>query len=452
MSAHRPDPHVWEHLDDKWSAAGVGHLVDPKTGLQSSRCYADPEVYERELERIFARCWICVGHESQIPERGDYFTTTIGEDPVIVVRHRDQSVRVLLNQCRHRGVKLARADYGNVRSFTCSYHGWCYDTGGRLTGMPHKDQPRSDFDRGDWGLVSVAKVECYRGLIFATWDDNAVPLLDYLGESTWYLDAILDRSEGGVEIIGLQKWKLRGNWKWGAEQHASDFYHAQVSHVSYTAVFAPNAKIDRLIPVGDPEYGLQYSSPRLGHGAGWMTFPDEIGISAGLQVHLPRTLEYLSSTALENTRQRLGDTRANKMTVLHTNIFPNLTFNKGQGYMRLWQPRGPHETEVWNFVFVDKDWPDDVKQSWQTAMSRVFSATGCLEQDDTENTAAAQSGVRGYIASRTRLNMQMGDPVDPGEFEGPGDISFVYSEQALRGFYRRWAELLSDDDQPGATR
>ena len=434
----------WESLEDKWSAEKIIHLVDPETGTQDSRCYTDETVYRRELERIFARCWICVGHDSQVPEPGDYFTTTIGEDPVIVTRHRDNTIHVMLNQCRHRGLRLCRGDYGNAPSFTCSYHGWCYGTDGSLLGMPHNEQPKKHFNQAEWGLNKVAKVDTYRGLIFATWDKSAPPLLDYLGESTWYLDAILDRNEGGIELIGLQKWTLRGNWKWGAEQHASDFYHAQVSHVSYSAVYFPQATINRLKPIGEPEYGLQYSSPALGHGAGWMTYPTEAELGMALQTHPREVFEYMMSTSWPTMRERLGDTRTDKMAVIHTNIFPNLTFNRGQGYMRLWQPRGPNETEVWNYLFVDKAWPDEIKHAWQQSMARVFSVAGCLEQDDTENTAMAQLGVRGHIAARTRLNIQMGEQVDPGDFEGPGDISYVYSEYALRGFYRRWLELLRD--------
>ncbi|MGE3847992.1 MAG: Rieske 2Fe-2S domain-containing protein [Gammaproteobacteria bacterium] len=426
-----------------WSSAATRTLVDPDAGVQDSSCYSDPDIYRRELERIFARCWICVGHESQIPRAGDFFTTTIGEDPVIVVRHKDDSIQVMLNQCRHRGVKLARGDYGSTRAFVCSYHGWCYDTAGRLTGMPHQDQPKANFRFEDWGLNKVAKVDKYKGLIFATWDTQAGDLREYLGEAIWYLDAIVDRCEDGIEIIGLQKWELRGNWKWGAEQHASDFYHAQVSHVSYNAVFYPGATINHLKAFGDPEYGLQYSSPTLGHGAGWMTSPNEVELAMALQTHPPEVIEYLRGPMWDTMRQRLGETRTSRMAVVHTNIFPNLTFNRGQGYMRLWQPRGPGRTEVWNYLFVDKSWPQAIKDGWQTAMARLFSASGCLEQDDTENTTAAQMGVSGHIASHTRLNLQMGEPVNAPDFEGPGDISFVYSEQALRGFYRRWAALMT---------
>lgn len=444
MVAQPDDFSRWELLEDKWSKKNIIHLVDPEIGVQDSRCYTDPSVYQRELEQIFARCWICVGHDSQIPEKGDYFTTTIGEDSVIVTRHRDMSIHVMLNQCRHRGVKVCRGDYGNTPSFTCSYHGWCYGTDGRLLGMPHSDQPKAHFDQKDWGLNKVAKVDTYKGLIFATWDENAVPLLDYLGESTWYLDSILDRNEGGIELIGLQKWNLRGNWKWGAEQHASDFYHAQVSHVSYASVHFPEASIKQLKPFGEPEYGLQYSSPNLGHGAGWLTYPNDIELGMALQTHPKEVFDYMMGPAWTTMRERLGETRTSQMAVVHTNIFPNLTFNRGQGYMRLWQPRGPNETEVWNYLFVDKAWPDDIKSAWQQAMARIFSAAGCLEQDDTENTACAQMGVSGHIASRSRLNIQMGEQVDSVDFEGPGDISYVYSEYALRGFYRHWAKLLSD--------
>ena len=92
----------WESLEDKWSGENMVHLVDLETGTQDSRCYTDETVYRRELERIFARCWICVGHDSQIPKPGDYFTTMVGEDPVIVTRHRDHTIHVMLNQCRHR--------------------------------------------------------------------------------------------------------------------------------------------------------------------------------------------------------------------------------------------------------------------------------------------------------------------------------------------------------------
>mgnify|MGYP001317103409 CR=1 FL=1 len=240
----------------QWSGETIENLVDPDNGVHSARIYKDQEIFDQEMEKIFGKCWLLLGHESQIPEVGDFITSRMGNDSVLVTRHRDDSVKVMLNQCRHRGIKLERGDYGNSRTFTCSYHGWCFDTEGALVGMPHSDHQKSCFDKKDWGLIAVPRVEVYKGLIFANWDENAESLDDYLAESKWYLDAFLERDEGGIEFIGLQKWTLRGNWKWGAEQHCSDFYHAQVSHVSYKDAFFPGASINRLKDVGEPEYGL----------------------------------------------------------------------------------------------------------------------------------------------------------------------------------------------------
>ena len=429
------------------SEQGVKEIVDFEQGFHSSALYTDQQIFDLEMENIFGKCWLLLGHESQIPEANDYITSKMGNDSVIVTRHRDGSIKAMLNQCRHRGIKLARGDFGNARSFTCSYHGWCFDTKGSLVSMPHSDHHGDCFKKEDWGLIEVPRLETYKGLIFANWDEEAEPLDDYLAEAKWYLDAMFDRCEEGVEFIGLQKWVVKGNWKWGAEQHVSDFYHAQVSHVSYKDVFMPGCSINNLKDVGEPEYGLQYSSPTRGHGAGWMTYPDDASLAELIQIWSPDMLDYFRNVQYKKVSDRLGETRGQKMAVMHSTIFPNFSMNRGQGYVRLWQPIGPNETEVWSFVIVDKDMPQKIKDDYLVAKSNVFSVTGCLEQDDTENTVAAQMGVTGNKAAQAKLNIMMGEKKQPpADFEGPGDISDEYSEVALRGYYRRYAELMANQD------
>ncbi len=89
-------------------------------------------MYQRELDSIFKRSWLFVGHESMIPKPGDFRTTYMADDAVIVCRDKESRVRVLLNKCRHRGGnKVCQFDMGNANIFHCSYHGWSYDTAGR---------------------------------------------------------------------------------------------------------------------------------------------------------------------------------------------------------------------------------------------------------------------------------------------------------------------------------
>ena len=115
-----------------YSDAEILGMIDEKAGVYNPKIYTDESLYKLELERIFARTWVCMGHESQIAKPGDFITAYIGEDPVVVSRQKDGSIRVFLNQCRHRGMRICRADSGNAKAFTCTYHGWAYNQGGDL--------------------------------------------------------------------------------------------------------------------------------------------------------------------------------------------------------------------------------------------------------------------------------------------------------------------------------
>ena len=95
-------------------------LVDLASGIVSRRIYSDGAIYQRELERIFARCWLYLGHESQVPRPGDFLTTTMGEDPVVLWRDANGRLRAFLNTCRHRGNRLCMYERGNAASVTCA--------------------------------------------------------------------------------------------------------------------------------------------------------------------------------------------------------------------------------------------------------------------------------------------------------------------------------------------
>ena len=174
------------------AADAFEHMVDADRGIVSREIFVSPEVYQRELETVFARAWLMVGHESLVPEPGDFYTSRMGEESVILCRDRKSEIHVFLNSCRHRGMKVCRYDQGNTEVFTCPYHSWAYALDGKLQGVPHyKDLYDGILDREAWGLIHVPKMVNYKGTIWASWDENAPDFLTYLGDAVEHLDLSL---------------------------------------------------------------------------------------------------------------------------------------------------------------------------------------------------------------------------------------------------------------------
>ena len=416
----------------------LGNLVDAEHGLVSRRIFVEEDIYEREQERIFARCWLFLCHESQIPKPGDFFTTWMGEDPVLVVRDNAGRVRAFLNVCRHRGNRLCRADAGNAASFTCAYHGWTYRNDGRLAGVPYlKEAYHNELDRDRWGLTPVAQLDNYKGLYFATFDPEAPPLLDYLGGMTWYLDVFFDRLEGGVEVIGgMHKWVMPCNWKFPAENFGGDGYHTSWSHRS--AMDTGSGGDYRL----RPDAGGTMLSPRDGHSI--------IGVGPDMIIDPPvAELRAYEAEIAPEVERRLGP-RLKRVKPIVGTLFPNFSMLRSVSRtFRVWHPRGPEKTEVWACVFADKAAPASVKEAIRLAGMRGFGPSGTFEQDDMDNWQGCTQTGRGVVARRDFLSYEMGLGHERFDEElGAWASDYRYSESNHRRFYRRWAQMMADDNRP----
>ena len=410
----------------------LGHLVDADRGLISRRIFIEPEIYEQELERIFARSWLFLCHESQIPRPGDFFSTTMGEDPVLVVRDGDGQLRAFLNVCRHRGNRLCRADAGNAATFTCAYHGWTYRNDGRLVGGPfHKEAYYGALPRERWGLIPVAQLDRYKGLLFATFDPAAPPLHEYLGEMTWYLDAFFDRREGGVEVIGMHRWVMPCNWKFPAENFGGDAYHVQWTHLSAIRTSFSSGV------TAQPNATGAMVSPAPGHVL-ICVGPNDVA-----DPPVPEILAYEQEIRAE-VEQRLGPRRRLINPIVGT-VFPNFSMLRATSRtFRVWQPRGPEKTEVWSCLYIDAAAPPHIKEAFRLAGVRGFSPSGTFEQDDMDNWQECTRTCRGVVSRQTVLNTQMGlghERYDEGLRAWASE--FRVSESNHRQFYRHWAEVMS---------
>jgi phenylpropionate dioxygenase-like ring-hydroxylating dioxygenase large terminal subunit len=431
-------------------------LVDLAGGQISREIFVNEEIYAEEQERIFARAWLFVGHESQIPNPGDFFVSRMGEESVLLCRDRAGQVHVFLNSCRHRGMKVCRYDEGNTAVFTCPYHGWSFGTDGRLVGVPYfREAYHSQLDRSKWGLVEVAQLCLHKGTVWATWDPAAPPFLEYLGDFNRYLDQTLDSwdgGEGGTEILGgVQKWLVPSNWKFPAENFSGDSYH-NISHRSVDLVgVGPSGSGRRDMPELQLARKLHIAIPDRGHQTTAYLLPAAVSVPPGYQ-QSSVVSDYFRQCE-DVRRQRRGD--FGRLITLVGEVFPSMAFLARQPRtIAVWHPHGPHQTEVWRWYLVDRNAPPEVKQFLRDYYIRYSGPGGMTEQDDMENWNYAHAASRGTIARRYPYSYEqgIGTEIENYEWEGlrlPGTIvdltKATSSEHNLRNLYRRWDQFMAAD-------
>jgi phenylpropionate dioxygenase-like ring-hydroxylating dioxygenase large terminal subunit len=435
------------------SGKPFGDYIDLEKGLVDRIIFSDQAIYEMELERIFARCWNFMCHESQIPNKGDFFLSFIGEESVIATRDKTGALQVFLNSCRHRGNAVCRAESGNARSFLCTYHGWTFGLDGKLIGVPgYKDLYHEDLKREEWGLISAGKVQSYKGFVFATMDPDAPDLYDYLGEvGRLGLDLMAERGDV-VVVEGVQKNQITCNWKLAVD-NLFDWYHVAISHASavMTGYGRPKAPEAGAAPLpsapgsADPfahrvllgDYGHAISGPRL---------------TPQIRAQMEQVADHPDPMFDEAWRDRPAAAEAlgevGRDTRGHPNIFPNLWIASGGTQLSLRLPKGPNCTEIWWFTLLDKNMPPEARAARLQRANHTFGPAGMLEQDDGENWDQSTRQTKGVVARRYPLHFAMnlghGKPTTPAK--GPLYIDTNINEHAQLWTYRAWAEWMDADN------
>ncbi|EUA09392.1 naphthalene dioxygenase large subunit [Mycobacterium kansasii 732] len=432
-----------------------------RRGMIPAHIYNDKELFDLEKERLFGRGWMFMAHESEIPQEGDYVVRRVLDDSFIIARDSDGAVRAMFNMCLHRGMQLCRAEMGNASNFRCPYHGWTYRNDGRLTGLPfHREAYGGDagFPKGQT-LLPAPNLASYNGLIFISLDARAEPLEDYLGDFRFYLDYYTKQSTGGLEVRGPQRWRIKANWKIGAENFAGDMYHTPHTHASIVEI-----GLFREPKAHKRKDGATYWAHR-GGGTTYKLPPGSFEERMRYVGYPDDMIDRMKGVWTNRQQRVIGD---DGFMFSAATCFPNLSFVHNWPKLpgsdpeneevlpfisiRQWQPISENETEVCSWFAVDAAAPADFKKRSYRGYLMCFGSTGMFEQDDVENWVSLTTTAGGTMARRLLLNSRMGLLSDdrpvaealPAEaFHGPGRAQVGYNEYNQRELLKLWAAYLS---------
>ena len=423
-------------------------MVDAEERTVERQIFSDQAIYEMELERIFARAWNFMCHESQIPNKGDYFLSFIGEESVICTRDKTGTLQVFINSCRHRGNAVCRAESGNARSFLCTYHGWTFGLDGKLIGVPgYKDLYHEDLKREEWGLISAGKVQSYKGFVFATMDAEAPDLEEYLGPvGRLSLDVVVARS--GLKIVeGIQKNVIGCNWKI-ATDNAFDYYHGSIAHASavMSGMMGGGRKPAEAPPPRDPATGHRVVLGDYGHTiSGPLLSDDDLK-----QVEEARNgpLSTLNDDAWRN-EPRVVEELADMVGIRgHRIIFPNLWVVASTSQVCLRLPKGKDKTELWWFTLVADNLTEDEHDMYVHSANHRFGPSGFLEQEDGENWDQSTRAMKGVVAQRYPLNYQLNahhSDVKRSK-RGMAYLDTGMNESGQMWVYQAWGDWMDADN------
>jgi phenylpropionate dioxygenase-like ring-hydroxylating dioxygenase large terminal subunit len=410
--------------------------------------YIDQEIFELEMEHLFANTWVYVGHDSQVPNSGDYFGTTIGTQPVLMVRHTDGSVRVLYNRCPHKGTRITTETCGNTgKFFRCPYHAWSFKTDGSLLAIPLKkgyENTGFETSHAAQGMTPVRHVKNYRGFVFAKMNEGGLSFEEFFDESLSSLDNMIDRSPvRRLEVAGgVLRYMHNCNWKMLVENQ-TDTCHPMVAHESSagTAIDVwKNAPPGTQKPMAVEIFAPFMSPYEFFENMGIRVWPNghgHTGVSHSIHSDYSAVPGYFDQMVAaygeDKAKTILGENRHN------TVYFPNIMIKGPIQLLRVFKPISANRTlvESWTFRLVDA--PDMLLERTLMYNRLINAPTSVVGHDDLEMYERAQEGL--LVNGNEWVNVQR--LYDPSELGQESAVTNGTTEWQMRNQFRAWVKFMT---------
>ena len=410
--------------------------------------FIDSELFALEMEHLFANTWVYVGHASQVPKAGDYCTTTVGDQPVVMVRHTDGSIKVLYNRCAHKGVKVVSDLQGSTgKLFRCPYHAWTYKTDGTLDAVPlMKGYANTGFETCEarQGMAPVGAVHAYKEFVFCRLNPRGIGFEEFFGDSLSTIDNMVERSpEGRLEIAGgVLRYMHRCNWKMLVDNQ-TDTCHPMVAHESSAGTAV---RVWQEAPPGTPkpmaveQFAPFVSSYEFFEKMGirvWTNGHGHTGVGGSIHAAYSPIPGYheamVAAYGEERAKKILGEVRHN------TVYFPNIMLKGPIQTLRVFKPLAADRTlvESWTFRLVGA--PDLLLE--RTCMyNRLINApTSVVGHDDLEVYERSQAG----LMARGRAWVNVARLYDSAEHDRANVATNGTNEWQMRNQYRAWAKFMT---------
>jgi len=418
---------------------------DRRTFRVNREAYRSQEVFERERELVFNRCWLYLGHASEIEKPGDYVRRRVAGRELIFVNSRKSGPQAFYNTCTHRGVTICRERSGSNKVFTCPYHGWVFNTEGKLVDQGVAGGYSENFNiDGRYNLMSVPRLENYRGFYFINFNLHAISLADYLSGAKEIVDLIADQTETGHTLIGEpHQYTIDANYKYLAE-NSYDGYHAPETHRTYFEFLS-----DRLKASGEAEKvsAMMADYPGGGKGAG-------LGMGHGyFEAWVPNGKPVASwippwgpeaKAEIDRIRARLaqkfGKERMKRICDHQKNliIFPNLVINDHVSItVRVFQPETVNRMRVTAWAMGPKDEIPLLRKLRLDNFLTFLGPAGFATPDDNEMLELAQVGVEHTPVPFSDISRGMAAEGDLLTGAGPWT-----DENQMRAYWAQWDRVM----------